>query len=75
MEPAGRTNNGVHNRGDDKAEINGKMSTTAMNMNMKTNRTYLCIRVSIHGRAGTIGAGTRIPSRSSCLVLHRPVSE
>lgn len=75
MEPAGRTNNGVHDRGDDEAEINGKMSTTAMNMNMKTNRTYLSIRVSIHSRASTVGAGTRIPSRSSCLVLHRPVSE
>lgn len=55
--------------------MDANMPMTTMDLNIKADWTYLSVRVSIHGRAGTVGAGTRISSRSSCLVLHRPASE
>lgn len=72
---AGRARNDVRGEGKEKGEMDANMPMTTMNLNIKADWTYLSVWVSIHGRAGTVGAGTRISSRGSCLVLHRPVSE
>lgn len=72
---AGRATNSMQEEGKAKGEMDANVPVTIINVSIKADWTYLGVRVSIHGRAGTVGTGTRISSRSSCLVLHRPVSE